>query len=664
MVDHPITDITTNIEETLAELWFGQRNPCEPIYLGLEEELLTACGVNPLQIISEISRQTLEDIDRNKPKDIFYSLKKRTSKWKSGNRKNPPPILSIIGASVLAAQNMDGDRDHSANAYYPRLAAVLEYKVSSAQLSACYDDVVFMWETLHEWIEQNPTLGPSMISSLGGHARIGFARSQAMVTARDRQILSKIKTKIGPEVFARSSDSDLLEELKVWSSRNSGPHFSAAFRASVDGADKEIQSFLIQATKSAPFMDLEESPRSSHVVQAEIWYDFNSQEFSWVVPKKEHLAGFIGTDSQGNEIRIEDSFLSEIWMVRAMPLVSEESLSTDHFWKSENCSVMTSSRKYWVFQDVSSSDSVMSTKNAVDADRFSLLVPSSRIKNLAAKHALDLSSLNHYPNVFNGWDFYADISCSEQPELLHLVNSLNSVSKDKENSSQFELQGGLAIRSLSKSKGYLEGFEPDLMVERSVGSYSLVLNGNRAQNEFQATGHPLPISKFSFGPGIRTLEVPDIWNEKYQVLSASQAWKFSRIENDPGSVEVLKLDDKYLARRDRYYFIISERGKVDDVTYWGQPTWIRLRENIANSHRYLTDFQNFVISVPRDCVWLVGLHETRRPIVTRIHEREITFDHESVMESADVWRAFLDLVPTNGIDELSSLLGMVKGICK
>lgn len=653
----------SNIEETLGALWFGNRSVDEPVYLGLEDEFLQSCGLDPSSVASEISRQVVEELDLNKPKDIFYSLGRKLASWKIGDQQSAPPVLSIIGASILAAQNMHSDDKFSANAYYPRLAALLEHKISSAQLSAGFDDVVSMWEVLHKWIESNRLLGPSMISSLGGQSRIGFSRSQATINSRDRQILSLIKTKIGPTLFSQLNANELLDEMRLWAGKHSGSRFSPAFRASVDGGDKEIHGFLVRALFTAPFLEHDGTVRHSRRTDAEMWYDFTSQEFSWVVPKDPHLLGFVGKDREGHEICVQDSYLSEIWAVGSLPKVTAESLKSEHSWTHEDSSVVISKRKYWIFHDVSSSEAVMSFKGAVQDEQFSLLIPSASIRALLDKYPLDLSGFTHFKNVFDGWDFYVDIPCEGQGNFLNLISGVSETSAGKEETSKFTLNGGISIKSLSGSRTYLEGYEPDLLVDTSVGSYTLVLDHDR-QSVLKATGHPLPISSFSSGQGLRTLGVPEIWNENYRVISAREAWNFSRIDVDQQTVTGQSFERKMLARRDRYYFTISEAGEVEEVTYYGQPTWLRLRMNNSSADEFESNFQSFVISIPVDCVWIVGLHETRRPVVERVGERDITIRKESVLACSDTWRTFLDLVPSSGIDELSILIYMVKGICK
>lgn len=653
-----------NVEKVLEELWFGENNQNAPVYLGLEDEYLQSWGIDPSNIATAISRKVREDLDINKPKDIFYSMTRKLSTWMTGTQESAPPVLSIIGASILAAQNMQGDTKYSANAYYPRLAEALDGEVSSSQLRDCYDDVVAMWEALHSWIQKNSDLGPSMITSLGGHIKIGFARSQATITARDRDLLSYIKTKIGREVFESSTDEELFDEMRIRSSSTSGPRFSPAFRAAFAVADAEITGFLLLALRSAPFLKHDGSSRPGLMTRAEIWYDFNKEQFSWVVPKFHELSEFVGKDSTGQEVQIQHSYLPEIWEATPMPPVSVESLSTERTWTDEECSIRISSRTYWIFQDVSSNDAVMSSRRPVDGERFSLLVPSSFLKALVARTSLDLSKLNHHPHVFRGWDFYADIPSNEYLELLELLNADKTHSNDKALTSEYELSGGISIRSLSGKKGYLEGYEPELIVDRSAGSYTLVLDGNKTQSGLRATGHPLPISSVSSGTGLRKVGVPGQLDETYHVLSSREAWSFSRVERDEEPVLLRHLGSKHLGRRDRYYFAISENGRLTDVSHCGQPTWIKLRSKNSKSSEYLTNFQYFVVPVPRDCVWLVGLHETRTPVVERIDKRDMRLDESAVRESSDIWKTFLDIVPVGRIADLEILMLMVKGICK
>lgn len=653
----------TDIETFLSKLWFSERKADEPIYLNLEEEFLQTHGLSHSKVVSEICQKALEELDLNKPRDIFYSSRRKLNKWKQSDQQVAPPVLSIIGASILAALNMHTDDKYSANAYYPRLSALLNHEVPREKLSAEYDNVVLMWEALHEWIENNQSLGPSMISSLGGKSRIGYPRSQASITVRDRQILSQIKTRIGHKKFQQSNRAELLEEIRIWTSRNSGYQFSTAFKTSLSGTDADIHAFLIQALKSAPFIESFIGTKEIRT-QAELWYDFTSEEFTWVVPKDPTLADFIGKDSDGHQITVHNSFVPEIWKTDYLPKVTATTLESERVWAGQGNSILIPKRKYWLFHDVSSADAVMSFRGEVTERQFSLLAPAGLVQELSDAQINREKTFVIRRNVFVGWDFFGDVPSEYKDGFLNSILTKAIVTNSEKDAPNFSLTGGISLKSLSGTKTYLEGYEPDLVVDPSVDSYTLVLDGDKTQDGLKATGYPLPYSRFSSNHGIRRLEVPGIWSTKYLVSSAEESWRFSKIELEIQTCNIELKVPKLSARRDRYYFSISINGRIEELTYCGQPTWLQLRNREFSKAGFETNFQNFYPNIPDDCIWFVGLHESRRPIVKRTSDRDMIILEDSILESADVWNTFFEFIQQRRIEELDVLLYLVNGVLR
>jgi hypothetical protein len=107
-----------------------------------------------------------------------------------GQVPSAPPVLALLAALTLAAEEMQHDREFAGNAYYPRLFRVLQVDDGrqQARLQAAYrKDAEELWGGLNEWLSAaDGRLGLPTAYALS-HRYIGLPLSQALVRAADRR---------------------------------------------------------------------------------------------------------------------------------------------------------------------------------------------------------------------------------------------------------------------------------------------------------------------------------------------------------------------------------------------------------------------------------------------------------------------------------------------
>lgn len=156
--------------------------------------------------------------------------------WKRSSREDPPPCLPLLAVCVMAATRMHGEGGRGPHHYYTRLADLLPPPIWSRQvdhrghLKRDYGTVKNLWMRLQDWLEEREgTRGISTLRASKGRELIGYAQSQALICAADRQRLTPF--------FAGCTIRDetaLLQGLRMWKNRS---RLSARLRAALDKGD-------------------------------------------------------------------------------------------------------------------------------------------------------------------------------------------------------------------------------------------------------------------------------------------------------------------------------------------------------------------------------------------------------------------------------------------
>lgn len=150
---------------------------------------------------------------------------------------DPPPVLPVLGLTVLAASRMRREGEVRSTNYYLRLAELLA--LDDGQVEPLRDvlsqraflRVVEMWRALGEWIEQQDgRVGLSTIPATARPERIGYPLSQALIRASDRVQLTRFFAAMDLRDRELPSDEALGYSLKIWSQRQ---RLSEALRTAI-----------------------------------------------------------------------------------------------------------------------------------------------------------------------------------------------------------------------------------------------------------------------------------------------------------------------------------------------------------------------------------------------------------------------------------------------
>lgn len=129
----------------------------------------------------------------------------------------PPPVVALLTTFVLAAQQMGADSNLAANAYYPRLGAVLGLSDGDlARLRSKFSETEKFWRGLNDYLAAHEgRLGLPTAFALS-YRYVGIPQSQALVRSADRARLPDFFSKFGLSPGSEMIPTDLERLLDGW----------------------------------------------------------------------------------------------------------------------------------------------------------------------------------------------------------------------------------------------------------------------------------------------------------------------------------------------------------------------------------------------------------------------------------------------------------------
>lgn len=210
---------------------FTNRNDGQPVYLDLDDEVLNAIRKNAglpsdveiESLISAVRRSLALSAAQTK---IFGPISAALRDWNQNFIANyetagPPPILSLLAVTVLAAEKM-GSGDHAANAYYDHLFDLLEVtdKKTRRSLQNGYMLVAeYYWDVLNRWLTQTGGIFGSKSAYSISHRYIGLPISQALVRDIDRKKLPRMFSTLMLTPGANVDPREMEQLFSLWVSR-------------------------------------------------------------------------------------------------------------------------------------------------------------------------------------------------------------------------------------------------------------------------------------------------------------------------------------------------------------------------------------------------------------------------------------------------------------
>jgi hypothetical protein len=154
--------------------------------------------------------------------DVFSRVVDESWTWRLKHPDHDPPFLPVLAITVLAAAKMARTQDRAAHNYYRPLRKVLGLQ-DKPGMPPGYDAAMQgLWGHLTWWlnVQTEGRLGLSSVPDRPSPAYIGYALSQALFRASDRQRLTHFFTALDIAPGEPIEAAELLAYFRAWCQRS------------------------------------------------------------------------------------------------------------------------------------------------------------------------------------------------------------------------------------------------------------------------------------------------------------------------------------------------------------------------------------------------------------------------------------------------------------
>lgn len=210
----------------VAEEFFGGRHGGRPVYLDLEDNVLSrvaqatgASGLEAGKTLVDAVGPTLAILERG---SIFGAHRKRLAAWKIGGRVGPPPVVAVLALLSFVAEQMVGDAEFRSSNYYGRFLRTLGFSPEDRNLHQkvvrCFGaEAPVLWAALNDWLAEEPsTRGIATAFAFDYRVHVGVAMSQALVREADRAALVDLFLTFRLAPGQRLERADMARLLRGW----------------------------------------------------------------------------------------------------------------------------------------------------------------------------------------------------------------------------------------------------------------------------------------------------------------------------------------------------------------------------------------------------------------------------------------------------------------
>lgn len=249
--------------EQLNQYFLSEENAGRPLYLDPDPEMFTHLE-DRFRLERGTGRESFLNVVRGvleAPEfrnNLFVHYDTDLLRWKAdaGERRGatelaemafPPPVVGLLTATVLAAQEMDesssGAKYISSTNYYEHLRSVLgldaEYK---HKLQRDFTITEGFWEAFSWWLdEMDGRFGLPSARATTTQRYVGLPVSQALVRSADRRALRRMFHQYGLSPGAALSPAEMREVISEWvNSLGNGVSKEFAQKWAVDEAQQRI----------------------------------------------------------------------------------------------------------------------------------------------------------------------------------------------------------------------------------------------------------------------------------------------------------------------------------------------------------------------------------------------------------------------------------------
>jgi hypothetical protein len=175
----------------------------------------------------------------------FRTILDASRRWRQAGMHGCPPALPLLAVAVIAASRMADDGIVRKTNYYRRFWEVFGQEGSG--LFPAYDLVIpALWRDLDAWIRSGAD-GARGISTIKRHSRlvnIGYALSQALFRASDRQALTYFFHLVGAGTGRAIPAATLLQMLRLWAPRSQRFSVGAQHMIKDPGFESQVMAIV------------------------------------------------------------------------------------------------------------------------------------------------------------------------------------------------------------------------------------------------------------------------------------------------------------------------------------------------------------------------------------------------------------------------------------
>lgn len=625
----------------LARILLRERSDAEPVVLFVSREMLQEYFPFFEVPLDSLAAAVLEAMRPSSPSKAFGPIRQRLATWQRGSRTSVPPVLPIVAVTVAAAADMGADERGGPLMYYGRLQGVLGDQVNAAQLRNSFEDVASMWRVLDEWITDQSWLGPSTIVEDSHFSKIGFARSQAVMSKQDAANLRDFFFTIGRGELDRLTPGQLTSELKRWNRKYK--RLTRALTRSLESDPNGPARSLLASVLPMLAKKWDGQPReyqSQVQLRVQIRLDLDAWTARWVVPRRQGIDALEVCDG-GRELTLHSAGVGSFYRTTGLPDSVASSIDSSQTWTSQGVRIQLKPRKAWTFTIDAVSGDWVSTNVLEPFDEIALLIREDQADNFSG--VLDAVGVEGYKRIVGsrqivrGWDLFLRVNLSDNADDTRLVDWLGyGIASLDEPAEAPRLVNGLSVRSRSGVQVYVAGGEPDLVVPATpFGTYSISLNGS-AEMELRANGSALPLHKLvAPEPASHFLFINDSHILEFETIGVDDANLVPSMGNELnpvsyGSRVAFPVSERMVLARSAVHWMITQEGAIIPIVPPKAPEWL---SNAGYTNEYRFDAE-----IPAAATWLVTIRREAIRSIKKLRSEDIEPNLSVLETSAEEWK--------------------------
>ncbi|WP_144406315.1 hypothetical protein [Arthrobacter sp. SPG23] len=618
------------------------RNNTDPVVVFVSREMLEENFPFFEAPLDSLARAVLNAMRPDSPSKAFAPIRQRLTVWEKSSRSLVPPILPLVALTVAAAADMGADERGGPLMYYGRLQEILGEPITAQQLSNSFEDVAWMWRTLSQWITEQQWLGPSTILEDTHLSRIGFARSQAVISKQDAANLRDFFFSIGRGKLDDLTPRQLLSELMRWNRKFK--RLSRVLTRSLEGDQTGPEMKLLASVMPLLARKWDGQPKehqSQAQLRVQIRLDLDAWTARWVVPRRQGIDALDVVDASGRELSLRSVGVGGFYRSTGLPDSVASSIDSSHKWSTADVRIQMKPRKVWMFAVDAVSGDWVSTNVLEPFDEIALLIREDQTEDFCG--ILDAVGVQGYKRIggsrqiVNGWDLFLRVNLSDNADDTRIIEWLGYGRASVEESAESpRLVNGLRVRSHSGVEVYVAGGEPDLVVPATpFGTYSISLDGSD-EMELRANGSALPLHK---------LVTPDPASH-FLFINDSHILEFETIAvDDPNLVPANNLMEPVTGRnlvsvdtgrerivlaRSADHWTVTRHGTITKIVAPKIPEWL---SNAGYTNEYRFDAE-----VPADAVWLVTVRRDAIRSIKKLGTADVELNLDGMGASEAEWK--------------------------